>query len=500
MSTVLDKSTYKRLGRAFHTDPVTAIEDYLGVTLAETQKKIARSINDNQRTLIVSGNGTGKSYGVTIYALAFFLFNYDSLTMITSGNYDLLTDASWRPMKSIHKELKRRDPNCIGRRLESPPRVESGVSDEWFLRYISPRYPENLEGRHARRSLVVIEEADKPDISSEHFDSALSTASRSSDRMVAVANPPENKGNVVYDLMNDDRWHTINFSSFDSHNVQVELGEIDGEKIPGVVDLELIKEDWVAWNNQPWPGVETARKVEPNLDPRWYRRRLGVMPPGGAGILRPWYERHVDRAVQRHDPDTDYGQRETLGVDIARGGGDRTAIVERRGPLLRCVLEKPYPGDHTINEDLILDEYDTERPTGTTLIDAIGEGSGTADNVRQARWNVKRFKGSESAQEETEYYNRRTECIYRLGKFLKSGAVLVPNSTLEEELRTAARVFEMEERHSGSDTVFKVNGKTEIKDSRYLGHSPDVLDAAAMSVYGERNTDYTPMNYEARTA
>lgn len=501
MSTALDRSTYYELGRRFQDDPVPVVEDYLGVQLAETQAEIARAISEHPRVLIVSGNGTGKSYGVSIYALAFFLFNYNSLTMITSGNYDLLTDASWRPMKSIHKHVQSRDPDCPGRRLESPPRIESGVTDEWFLRYISPRYPDNLEGRHARRALVVIEEADKPDITAEHFDSATSTASSQEDRLVAVANPPTDKGNIVYEKMEDDRWHVINFSSFDSHNVQVELGERDDDTIPGVVSLDLIREDWEAWNSQPWPGVEHARQFQSDLDPRWYRRRLGVMPPSGAGVLRPWYERDVDTAVGRWDPDDTYPvERDSLGFDIARGGGDRTAGVERRRDLLEVVLERGSPGDHTVNEDLILDVYDRAPVEGETWIDAVGEGSGVADNIRMKRPNVKRFQAGNEARDDSEYRNRGTEALIRLGNFIQEKAVIKPGSSLEKELRMGARVYELEERTLRENTVLFAKGKDEMKKTAYLGRSPDILDAASLATYAQIETNTLLPGFHARTA
>ena len=487
MSTDATPSDVKQFARRYQDDPIAFAEDVLNIRLADTQRRILEAIRDHPRVLIVSGNGTGKSYGVTIGALWFFLFHYNSLTLITSGNYDLVTDASWRPMKSLHKRAQQRF-DLPGRRLEAPPRLETDASDEWFLRYLSPRYPDNLEGRHARRSLVVIEEADKPDISAEHFDSAVSTASSQQDRVVAVANPPSERSNVVYDKMKSDRWHTIEFSSFDAHNVKVETGKTDGDMLPGIVDLDLIKEDWAAWNPRPWPGVAEARRHQPDLDPRWYRRRLGTMPPTGQGTLRPFYERDVEAAVDRW-PDVAPGApdaRDALGADIARGGGDRTVVVARRGPVLETVIEHDAPGDHTRNEQLLLEAYDRAPLTGQLLVDAIGEGSGVADRVRQQRSNVRRFEAGTTARDETEYYDACTEALCDLGSFLEDHGAIRPGSSLERECRMAARVFELEERSLREHTVLKSTSKDPLKQSTYLGRSPDVLDAAMLAVYARQ--------------
>lgn len=487
----------------YQDDPVGFAEEVLDVQLADTQKEILEAIRDHERTLIVSGNGTGKSYAVTIGALWFYLVNYNSLSLLTSGNYDLITDASWRPMKTLHKRAQQRF-DLPGRRLESPPRIETEATDEWFLRYLSPRHPDNLEGRHARRALVVIEEADKPDISAAHFDSATSTASSADDRIVAVANPPQDRANVVYDKMQDNRWRVIQFSSFDSHNVKAEIDDdTAAPPLPGLVDLDVLREDWEAWNSRPWPGAREAAQYQADLDPRWYRRRLGEMPPVGTGTLRPWYERDVEAAVERWHRNVTgevSSDRDGLGADIARGGGDRTAVVERRGPLLHCVVERDAPGDHTRNEQLLLDAYDDAPVSGNFLIDAVGEGSGVADRVRKQRSGVKRFQAGTTARDDTEYYDARTEALVELGDLLEDRAIVEPGTTLERELRMGARALELEERTLRENTVLKASGKDTLKQTSYLGRSPDVLDAAMLAVYAEDDSEFVLHNITGRVA
>jgi len=249
-------------------------EEVLGVRLAEQQKQILRAVVEHDRIIVMCGNGVGKSYIVAVLKLAFLETNLDSTVLGTSGSYSQYVDAVWRPMKKLHKQAKQ----CVGLPGETydaqQPTLE--VDDDCFAKVVSPRDPGDLEGRHAANVLVVIEEADKQYITKEHFDSAGSSVTDENDRMIAICNPPEDETDVVYDKLNSDRWHTIQFNSLDSHNVRVEAGEIDDEKIPGLVELSTIKADWEEWNGEEFPGLEEARTAHErrdDLDTRWYRRR-----------------------------------------------------------------------------------------------------------------------------------------------------------------------------------------------------------------------------------
>lgn len=489
--------------------PVQFYRD-LGFTLADTQRQILQAIQDHERILVLSGNGTGKTAGVSMGAYHFLMTNYNSLVLLTSGNYDILRDTSWPFVQTIHRRAKQVW-NLGGTAKQSAPRIEFDAYPEWWLKYRSPRDPDNLQGRHSRRSLVVIEEADKPDVGEGHFDSATSTASSGDDVAIAIANPPTEKSNVVYQKMVSDRWHVIQFSSFDSHNVKRDLGELPDDdprdRIPGLVDLDLVIEDYETWNGRQWPGADTARRAiqkdvdgdfwvareDTDLDPRWFRKRLGVMPPTGQGVLRPWYERHVDAAVDRWLAHTDQGRRpgqvqagpvDQLGADIARGGGDRTTVIANRDSGLLDVLVEQEPGDHERNFDLLMDaDAQVDRGSGPFVIDAVGEGSGVADRIRARAPNVKRFDAGEEADDSDEYYNRQAESYALLGQALKDWALVPQNSRLERELREAARVLTFDERTLRGGTTFQAKGKDALKDDAHLGRSPDLVDGAALATY-----------------
>jgi hypothetical protein len=465
---------------------VNFAEDVLGLQLAETQKEILRALTEHERIVVVSGNGVGKSYTVAIVVLAYLSTNLDSTIMGTSGSYSQFVDAAWRPMKALHRRAKER----VGLPGETRDggQPELRIDDEWYAKIVSPRDPSELEGRHARNMMVVIEEADKPYIDERHFDSAGSTITDSNDRMLAVANPPEDEANIIYEKMEDDRWHTIQFSSFDSHNVKVDAGERDAEKIPGLVDLETIKEDWEAWNAEPWPGIEEARsahKRRNDLDARWYRRRAGVIPPEAAGAHRPFTIDDVKDAwkrggsVHQLDPATV----EATGVDVARSGGDETIAATVHGDDVTIRYEEQGT-DHVSQAEALTDEL--ENDAGVPIsVDAVGEGSGLADMLHQRFPAVVRFNAGGEPFDGGEFYDKWAEGLALLGQWLRDGG-RIHDRKLREELLVAARTLEYEERHlasrgaTGTD-VLKLTSKSKLKER--LGRSPDRLDAVYMAVW-----------------
>ena len=459
-------------------------ENVLQLRLAETQKRILRALTDHERVLVVSGNGVGKSYTVAIAKLAFLATNVDSIVLGTSGSYSQFVDAAWRPLKALHADAQERV-GIPGETYEGgQPTLE--IDSEWFAKVVSPRDPGDLEGRHAAQMLVVVEEADKRYIAHEHFDSAGSSVTDTDDRMLAVANPPLDETDVVAEKMESDRWHVIQFSSFESHNVRVDADELDTPKIPGLVDLSTLKADWEEWNGEEWPGFKTARTAHEHrsdLDERWYRRRAGIIPPDGAASHRPFYITDVEQAVDENPTPPDPSPLLGIGIDVARKGGDKT------------VYRRLYPGytdaeewskrDHSDNEARIRDLLDAEPTPSPIAIDAVGEGSGLADRLQDVYPDVHRFKNGskpETADGQREYYDKWTEGLAALGDRLSGLAIDQRGDTaIREELFAAARVVTFEENRRRSGDVLKATPKSDVGDR--LGHSPDSLDALVMAAW-----------------
>jgi hypothetical protein len=111
-------------------------------------------------------------------------------------------------------------------------------------------------------------------------------------------------------------------------------------------------------------------------------------------------------------------------------------------------------------------------------VDAVGEGSGIADELNQ-QFNVTRFSNGAKPVDESNYYDSWAEALALFGEFLESGSI--ESETLYEQAKVAARVVEFSTRTltSRGGEVIEATSKEAIKDA--LGHSPDHFDAALMA-------------------
>jgi len=467
-------------------------EEVLGQRLAAQQREILRALATNQRNVIMSGNGPGKSYGVALAKLAFLVCNPRSTVMGTSGSYSQYTDAVWRPLKQLYKRcIMPLDPSFSEPNDSGQPSIELG--DDWFAKVVSPRDPGDLEGRHGADVCVVIEEADKKYITAEHFDSAGSSVTDANDRMLAICNPPRDESNAVADLLDSSRWNTIQFSTLNAHNVRVDAGELDAETIPGITSLDTVRDDWSAWNAEPWPGLERARDVtdpasdafREDLDERWYRRRGGVMPPARSAAWRPVEKSAVMAAWNRQHPEPLEDAPLGTGVDVARSGADFTVAASAHGE--RADLRFAEAGDdHTAQRDALQDEYREDRPH-PMAVDAIGEGSGLADMLAELFDGVVRFGNGNEPVASATYYSCWEEGLELLGDWLASGGS-INDADLKEELLMASRMVAFDERHlasRGGEVAKATASKSDLKER--LGRSPDRLDALLMAVWARES-------------
>jgi len=383
-----------------------------------------------------------------------------------------------KPIKRLHRQSQ-----LPGRTLDNTRELRTELDEEWYAKCLSPRHPGELEGRHNDRMIYVIEEADKPGIQHEHIDSAESTLTDEGDRMLVICNPPEDETNVVSDLLKSDKWHSITVPSWESRNVKVENGTHDGPKIPGLVDLSELRENWEEWNGQEWPGLEEARHAHEertDLDTRWYRRRAGITPPQGADKWRPWSIGDVERAYNR-DVGHIRNTPEALGVDVA-DKVDTTKGVGLRGP--KAIVEYDSQADLPTQQRELVEKI-REWPKMDGHVDAIGRGAQLAQEL-ETRFSGFREFGSNEVPTDDDYRTKWSHGLSLIGEWLRDGGSF-DDTELYEQLKIGARVLEFNRNHlSSRGKVIEATSKEDLKAE--LGYSPDTLDALLMAIYA-RETD-----------
>jgi hypothetical protein len=465
-----------------------AIAAYLDLTLGPKQRAICRSVVTNDWTVVVGGNGTGKTYITAAIALVWQTVRYPAVTFGTSGTGKKLYRTLCRPIDKLHGNALG-GAGLPGEFKQQPPRIDYEDPEHYF-EAATPSDAGELEGAHEAYTLAIIEEADKPDVTAKTVDAMQSLVpDYETGRMLAVGNPPEDAANVFANMLDGDAWHTIRVSSFDSYNVRVETGEIDGETIDGMTTVSALRKDWQSYHDIPWPGVEQARAwsdpdspdFREDLDERWYRRRAGVMPPESSQVHRP-----LDPAVveQQYQPDATPPKAtpDALGVDVARSGDDTVAAGPHDHHLVIDYAEQGT--NHTAQETELAAKL-REWPHRPVAVDAVGEGSGLADGLQDRFRDVTRFRNGETAADSTTYDRCWGESLALFADFLEAGGVF-SDRDLYEQAKVAARTVTWEEKtlaSRGRDgaTVLSATSKDAVKDR--LGRSPDHFDAAVMSIW-----------------
>lgn len=458
-----------------------AAQDWFDVVLTEEQRQICEAIKLNQYVHVEGANGFGKTFGTVALALAFWARHHPCSVVVTSGTYGKLKRTFCADAEKLHQKF-----GLFGEWKWSPnPHIDVEGSPDWQFEIISPEDPGELEGVHNEHTLVIVDEADKKDVGLGTMDSLDSLISDDNDKMLVLSNPPEDETNSI-ERMSEIGIEPVkmNFSTFQSHNVLVEMGEREGEQIPGLATLNRLKTKWESYNGIEWPGFEEARDMSDPSSPRfrddlssiWYRRFAGIKPPAGASVNKPFTLHDVDEA---YDPDATTGECRGSGIDVARSN-DRTVMVQELGGHLGVAYSQPGT-DHTVQFERIWDRLDASGQNEWISIDAVGEGSGKADDTANRYDEVHRFKSGQNAVQEDEYKDRWTEGLCELGKWMKRGGTF-GDSKLQLELQTAARVLELDEKfyQSRKDQVYVASKKDKVKAK--LGHSPDYLDAAIQAV------------------
>lgn len=493
------------------------VHDKLPVTLSDAQKRLLRAVAQYRRVLVIGANGPGKSFGAACLSEAFLHSRRPSTVLATSGTYGKLKRTLCRPIESLQHNDDLAHP-LPGEYKHSPPRIDTG-DPEWFFEASRPRDAGELEGTHNKHLLAITEEADKDTVDDDVIESLDSCLTDENDRHLVVANPPKDESNVVYDLMQNDKWHVVRFATWDSRNVKVDAGEHPGPKISGLLGLTEVREKWEEWNGEPWPGLEEAKRATDRLpdeaDGRyrrddlaeaWYRRRAGVMPPDTASVYRPYDASTAEdafadqRAVNRFGP-TASSYPVGTGIDVAGPGSDKTIMVSlyRNGDLAvrYTATSTDYPDQE---QELMADSRLGSDRHHPVAVDAAGEGSGLAGYLDD-RWpDLYRFGSdkkplTDGTDDENpyglvNYKNQRTEALAALGKQLPESRYV--DTDLREELVVGARTIEfgtktLDSRGENGAEVAVANSKDAIAER--LDHSPDYLDAAAMAVWAR---DCTP--------
>lgn len=195
-------------------------------------------------------------------------------------------------------------------------------------------------------------------------------------------------------------------------------------------------------------------------------------------IPRAW----LKAAMDRWQPDGRAGQRcDTIGVDVARGGDDRTVIARRYGTWIADL--EVYDGSDTPDGQSVAALVMQGYTDGATInVDVIGVGTSAYDHLADYGVSINAVNVAESsagydhATQTFRFANKRAEIYWRLREALDpvtgDNLAIPPDQELLAELCSVR----YEVRASG----IQIESKDRIRER--LGRSPDKADALTLAL------------------
>lgn len=426
----------------YQDDPVAFSERVVGLTPLPWQADVMQAIANGERRLSIrSGHGVGKSSCAAVLLLWYVLTRYPVKVVVTAPTASQLYDALLAEAKRRLKEM----PSALSSLLEvTVDRIVLRSSPtEAFVsaRTSSKEKPESLAGVHSESVMLIVDEASG--VPEEVFEAAAGSMSGHSATTLLLGNPVRGSG-FFYRTHNElaDDWWTRKVSC---------------------VDNPLVAEDFLTDMAARYGSESNAYRV----------RVLGEFPQADEDTLIPL---HLIEAAITRDIEVSPSAAVVWGVDCARYGSDRSALIKRRGATL-VEKGKTWRDKSTMElSGIIMNEFEStpiiDRPT-EICVDSIGIGAGVVDRLIELDLPARGINVAESSSMSQKYLRLRDELWGRAREWFETRECVIPDD--------ASMVSEL----SAPRFSFTSTGKIRIEskdDMRKRGvASPDIADAFCLT-------------------
>jgi phage terminase large subunit len=467
----------------YQDKPTTFVRSILGEQPWSIQADIIEAVAANRQVVVPSCFGSGKDWVAARIGLWWVATG--GVLVATGNTFPQLKDQFWRELRRGHKK---------GKTLPGNP--SNGTDLRWEVndyayavaRKPDDNDPEGLQGTHAERVMVIIDEANG--VPTDLWDAVKGLIVNAESRLLAIGNPYEPQG-PFYEACRTQTWKTIHISVFDTPNFHCACGAryqpptadqqwengvdwfaqhiaIHGtyEDIPAIARNSLVSPVWV--QDRLDEGLEGT--------PWWDAKVLGRFPDTATNaVISPAL---VEAARARaHLPDA----HECAGLDIARFGSDDTCLVEwsGNGPESMHIVH-----GHDTMEVAGLGARFLKDRRGTIAIDDGGVGGGVVDRLREQRLtgHILAVNAGESPDNDPEdrLLNMRAQLWWSARLAFQAGEVSLARLDEKDYRRLLAEL-------TAPTYKFTSNGKVQIESKDDLKKrgvpSPDVADAFNLALY-----------------
>lgn len=431
------------------------MSERLGEHLWSKQREIARSLVEHRRTAVKACHTVGKTFLAARLAAWWIDVHPPGSAMVvsTSDTYDHVKGALWQEIGAAHRKGKL--PGRINQ-------TEWWIGDKrvGFGRKPADDDPTALQGYHARFLLVVIDEA--CGIPKALWNAALSMATGSDNRMLAIGNPDDPGSHFRQVCEPGSGWAVHQIAYLDSPNFTDEV-------VPDDLRENLMSP----------AGIEDMRLEYGEGSAPWMSKALGEFPIDAEdSVVRI----SAVRACMSPDPaPPDYEARpNVLGVDVG-AGGDESVIYWRIGRRARLWRKQRTPD----TMELVGMCVEAVRETGASVVnvDRTGVGQGVVDRLRELRAqgiheaHIEGVMVGAKAQRPDRFVKLRDEIWWEVGRHLSEQGAW---DLSDVDDVTIAQLTAPKYSFDSAGRV-KVEKKEETK--KRLGRSPDLADALLLAFY-----------------
>ena len=423
----------------YRDQPVKFVRDIFACEPDPWQADVLTAIAEgNRRISVRSGHGVGKSTCAAWSSLWYVTTRFPVKVVMTAPTASQLYDALFAETKRWARLM----PPFVKSLFEvKAERIELiSAPNECFIsaRTSRPEQPEALQGVHSDYVMLIADEASG--IPEQVFEAAAGSMSGHNAVTILLGNPVRSSG-FFYDTHHRlaEDWKTYHVSCLDSPRVS---------------------KDFIADMARRYGEESNAFRI----------RVLGEFPLADDDTVIPI---ELIEAAWQRDIEQPLNYPEIWGVDIARFGSDKSALVKRVGRIVKDV--QMWSGyDLMQSAGVVFNEYQasTTKPA-EILVDEIGLGAGVVDRLRELNLPVRGINVAESPASKQKYVNLRTELWFEMREWFSSRTCKIPHhEQLIEQLAAVKYSFT-------SNGKVRLERKDDIKSK--LRGSPDAADALALT-------------------
>lgn len=391
------------------------------------QQEIIDSVYKYKNTIVVSANGIGKTFIGSVLVPPLLCSNEDTIILTTAPTWKQVEKLLWGEIKARFRNSKRVLTNA------AINNTEIKISEKWYAIGLSTNEEENFQGFHAKKIIVIIDEASGVD---RMIWKAISGIVNSDNAKLLAIGNPNSKDSRFYEVTQMKNYHVITIPATEHPNYIA--GEKIYQKYRDAWDdfdedkkLELMQPANLIEGALSWLGVKSIED-DYGIDSQVYQVRvMAQFPNEDDDTLIPYSA--VIRHIVTDDDKIPLDQLVNGACDISRSGNAETVMTLRKGYyVLPQEIWKKKDGEETAN---MIEFHAKEYPQyNCIMIDADGVGGPVYDNCSvRKNMRVSDFHGGLPSSDPSKWLNKRSELLWKLRmKFIDKDrlSILIPNDPI----------------------------------------------------------------------